>query len=561
MNSRAAQGDKKAKDGKSLVSEKAVEVVKVGRYWPGKAPVFQGDNEDDQVVPTYAGAGAGSSAGVKQVPTDRRLQRLAIAAPSADSRGGRRRGGDSSDDDDDSDDDGAAARRRRRAGAPAVLLEAGGGGGGGAAVLDSGSGHRSAAVLETGDGGHGDAGARRPSRPADSDESEEEDEEAAEARRERLRALQRKRREEAEAAAADAQQTGGRGGGGGGGGRDARGRGDDDDRDDEEEGESSSSSYETDSEAESSDPGAGAASKPMLKPVFVAAERRETVKEREAAEAEEAAARERKEQRAAERKEESRALLIEAVRKEEMGTFDKAVEFGDMPDDDDEVDELDEFDMWKLRELKRVKREREERAAAERERAELERRRNLTDAERAAEDEEFNKGRAGYGKEKQQWKYLQKYYHRGAYFQDEDETGNARMGPVMTQDFGAATGNDRIGDKSAMPAPMQVKNFGMRSQVKWTHLGAEDTMNQGGGKGGGKGGGGFGGGGFGGGGGDGAGPSGGGGPSGSKRAAYGEGAAALWAQDKTLATKFERKLAGNKGAHEFDRPSAKKRKG
>ena len=79
------------------------------------------------------------------------------------------------------------------------------------------------------------------------------------------------------------------------------------------------------------------------------------------------------------------ASVIEAVRKEEMGTFDKAVEFGDMPDDDDEVDELDEFDMWKLRELKRVKREREERAAAERERAELERRRNLTDAERTAD--------------------------------------------------------------------------------------------------------------------------------------------------------------------------------
>ena len=45
----------------------------------------------------------------------------------------------------------------------------------------------------------------------------------------------------------------------------------------------------------------------------------------------------------------------------------------------------------------------------------------------------------------------------------------------MTQDFGAAMVNDRIGDKANMPAPMQVKNFGLRSQVKWTHLSAEDT--------------------------------------------------------------------------------------
>ena len=68
---------------------------------------------------------------------------------------------------------------------------------------------------------------------------------------------------------------------------------------------------------------------------------------------------------------------------------------------------------------------------------------------------------------------MNRYYHKGAYFQDEDETGNAKMGPVMSQDFGAATGRDAVGDKAAMPAPMQVKNFGHRGAVKWTRLSAE----------------------------------------------------------------------------------------
>ena len=69
-----------------------------------------------------------------------------------------------------------------------------------------------------------------------------------------------------------------------------------------------------------------------------------------------------------------------------------------------------------------------------------------------------------------------------------------------------------------MPAPMQVKNFGMRSQVKWTHLSKEDTL---GGK---------------------------------------DKEAPLWAQDRALAAKMQRRQAGNKGAHEFDRPSSKRPK-
>ena len=105
---RAAQGDKKAKQGKSLVSEKAVEVVKVGRYWPGKAPAFQGDSNEDV---------AGSSS-FEPLPSDRRLQRLAIAPSAVRPTGSavHTRHGDGDDaKSDDSEDSSDARRRRRRA--------------------------------------------------------------------------------------------------------------------------------------------------------------------------------------------------------------------------------------------------------------------------------------------------------------------------------------------------------------------------------------------------------------------------------------------------------------
>ena len=110
-----------------------------------------------------------------------------------------------------------------------------------------------------------------------------------------------------------------------------------------------------------------------------------------------------------ERAAESKQLLVEAVRKAEMGGDEaKAIDFEDMPDDNDDVDELEEYEAWKVRELKRVKRERAEREKAAKEQRELERRRNLTDEQRRKEDEEFAKQRSDYGKEKEKWKFLQK---------------------------------------------------------------------------------------------------------------------------------------------------------
>ena len=159
-----------------------------------------------------------------------------------------------------------------------------------------------------------------------------------------------------------------------------------------------------------------------------------------------------------------------------------------------------------------MRRERDERKA-KRARAEIERRRGLTDAQRKAEDDAFEAQREGHGAEKEQWRFLQSTTW-GAYFQDEDESGNKKLGPVMARDFGAATGADARGDKAAMPAVMQVKNCGMRSQVKWTHLSKEDTSSK----------------------------------------------DSLWSADRNLERKAQRMQAGTKAANDFARPQGRKKK-
>eukprot|EP00900_Chrysochromulina_parva_P027673 jgi/Chrpa1/953/Chrysochromulina_OHIO_Genome00013378-RA len=397
-------------------------------------------------------------------------------------------------------------------------------------------------------GGGSSAVLERGGRPV-AEEVHEEDDDAVEARRERLRAVQRRRRQEEEETAARATGS----------------AGDEEDEEDREEpsaaagrlagrpaaavsdDESGSSSYETDDDDDDDDDEAAASrGRPLLKPVFIAASARETVKEREALEAAAEAERERKRDAAARRQAESKALLVEAVRKEESGVLDTALEFGALPEDDDEVNELEEFDAWKLRELQRVRRERAERAAAEREKAELDRRRSLTDEQRAEEDATFRAGKANAHEEKAQWKFLQKYYHKGAYFQDEDEKGDARLGPVLMRDYGHATGKDAIGDKAAMPAPMQVKNFGFRSQVKWTHLSNEDTsgFSRKGASSGGRS----------------TAPAGTGPSLQDLVAQHGATPTPLWAEEKQLQQKAQSKQAGLKGANDFDRPSAKRKR-
>jgi len=92
----------------------------------------------------------------------------------------------------------------------------------------------------------------------------------------------------------------------------------------------------------------------------------------------------------------------------------------------------------------------------------------------------------------------------------------------MHQDFGAPTGKDSWQDKSTMPKVMQVKNFGLKSQVKWTHLSAEDTT--------------------------------------AKNADGKLDRDNSYFADKQLAKKYESRMGGTKGSNDFSRPAGKRRK-
>uniref|UniRef100_A0A668AWX8 Microfibril associated protein 1 n=1 Tax=Myripristis murdjan TaxID=586833 RepID=A0A668AWX8_9TELE len=230
----------------------------------------------------------------------------------------------------------------------------------------------------------------------------------------------------------------------------------------EEEGKSgeeseSESEYEeyTDSEDEA---------EPRLKPVFIRKKDRVTVAEREAEE-------QRQKELEAEAKrqaEERRRYTLKIVEEEAKKEFEenrRTLAALEALDTDGENEE-EEYEAWKVRELKRIKRDREAREAIEKEKAEIDRFHSMTEEERRAELRNNGKvitNKASKGK----YKFLQKYYHRGAFFMDEEQE-------VFKRDFSAPTLEDHF-NKTILPKVMQVKNFGRSGRTKYTHLVDQDT--------------------------------------------------------------------------------------
>ncbi|CZT13711.1 hypothetical protein WAI453_008124 [Rhynchosporium graminicola] len=144
----------------------------------------------------------------------------------------------------------------------------------------------------------------------------------------------------------------------------------------------------------------------------------------------------------------------------------------DEVDDEDGVDPDAEYAAWKLRELKRIKREREAIEQREKELEEVERRKNLTEEERKREDDEFiakqKQERDGKGK----MEFMQKYYHKGAFYQDDAEAQGLGQRDIMGSRFA-----DDV-DRELLPQALQMRDMtklGKKGATKYKDLKSEDT--------------------------------------------------------------------------------------
>lgn len=274
-------------------------------------------------------------------------------------------------------------------------------------------------------------------------------------------------------------------------------------QEDEEESE-----YETESEEE--DPRRSA----ILKPVFVSKSGRDTVKEKQVLEKEEEEAEVRAAEKLKNRKVESKSLVIDTIQKEADEEAAKALGLDDnsdveLIDDNDEINEAEEYEMWKIRELKRMKRDATAKMNKEKELEFIERRRNMTDEERAADDARMDDGKTS-REDSNNFSFLQKYYHRGTFFQDKAETGEE---PLYLRDYHEPTAEEKF-DKQLLPKVMQVRRglFGKKGQTKHTHLTDVDTTDM----------------------------------------------SAAWSQQNKQVQRYQERMAGASGVNNFARPGSSK---
>ncbi|KAJ4376089.1 hypothetical protein N0V83_001370 [Neocucurbitaria cava] len=182
----------------------------------------------------------------------------------------------------------------------------------------------------------------------------------------------------------------------------------------------------------------------------------------------------------ARRQEQNRALIQDQIEQRiaekaaGKRDWDDDVEEADINaiDDTDGLDPAAEYAAWKLRELRRIKRERLAIEEAEAERAELERRRNLSAAEREAEDRAFIHQQEDERGERGQMQYMQKYFHKGAFFTDELKELGVDRRNLMNARFEDQTNRD------VLPEYMQIRDMtklGKKGRTRYKDMKSEDT--------------------------------------------------------------------------------------
>ncbi|OJD33189.1 microfibril-associated protein [Diplodia corticola] len=245
------------------------------------------------------------------------------------------------------------------------------------------------------------------------------------------------------------------------------------------ESDESGSSEEEEEDSSSNEDEAAARRKKMLRPVFVRKDQRKGTSAGAAAaqktEDEVFAEEEAKRKARADALVQEQLERVAAERAAGKKQWDDEDNLGDLDDVDDAdgVDPEAEFAAWRLRELRRVKREREAIEEAEKEREEVERRRGLTQEERDAEDREFierqREERAGKGT----MSTMQKYFHKGAFFQDDLKDAGLDRRDIMGSRY-----VDDVQNKEALPEYMQIRDMtklGKKGRTRYKDMRSEDT--------------------------------------------------------------------------------------
>merc|ERR1719401_2608033 len=134
----------------------------------------------------------------------------------------------------------------------------------------------------------------------------------------------------------------------------------------------------------------------------------------------------------------------------------------------------------------------------------------MTDAEREEDDRRMD-AKAAKREEAKNFNFLQKYYHRGGFFQDKAVNGEE---PLYNRDYHEPLEEEKF-DKNLLPKAMQLRRgqFGKKGQVKHTHLTEVDTTDM----------------------------------------------SAAWAQHTKQIERYQERMATASGVNNFDRPSTSKR--